>query len=56
MEKALITEEDLTKALPLTPRKLRRLRLQARIPYIKVDRYTRLYCLEQVLAALQKAK
>lgn len=54
MTNALSTEEELAKILPITPRKLRKLRLLNRIPYVRVDRYTRLYDVERVIEALRK--
>jgi hypothetical protein len=53
MPNILTTEDELTKVLPITPRKLRKLRLSNRIPFVKVDRYTRLYDVEKVVAALE---
>jgi hypothetical protein len=56
MANILTSEQDLAKLLPITPRKLRKLRLSNRIPFIKVDRYTRLYDIDAVVAALQKVE
>jgi hypothetical protein len=50
----LITENELQKAIPLTPRKITKLRLLGLLPVVKVDRRTRLYSLERVVAALEK--
>ena len=53
----LSSEQDLTNYLRITPRKLRRLCLLKQIPYLKIDRYTRVYDIAKVVAALEsKAK
>jgi hypothetical protein len=49
----LSTEQDLTAFLRISARKLRKLRLAKAIPYLRVDRYTRLYDLPAVIAALE---
>ena len=38
----------------LTARKFAKLRRKHRLPYVRIDRFTRLYDLEKVVAALQK--
>jgi hypothetical protein len=48
------SEQELTKTLPITPRKLRKLRRSGMIPYLKVDRFTRLYDIDKVVAALEE--
>jgi hypothetical protein len=53
MQGPLITEPELLAKLPVSSRKLTRLRLEERVPYLKIDRYTRLYCLEQVISSLE---
>jgi len=50
----LCSEKDLTKVLPITLRQLRVLRRTGQIPFVKVNRRTRLYSLERVVAALEK--
>jgi hypothetical protein len=54
MPNILTTEQELAKVLPITPRKLRKLRLSKRIPFVKVDRYTRLYDVDKVVTALEQ--
>jgi hypothetical protein len=49
----LASEQDITNFLKITPQKLRRLRLSKQIPFLRVDRYTRLYDIEKVVAALE---
>jgi hypothetical protein len=48
----LITESELMEKIPVTARKLHRLRVQKRIPFVTIDRYTRVYDLTKVLEAL----
>jgi hypothetical protein len=50
----LISETELQEALPITPRKITKLRLMGQIPFVRVDRRTRLYDLSRVVAALEK--
>jgi hypothetical protein len=50
---SLISETELQEVLPLTKRKIYKLRLSGRIPFVRVDRRTRLYSLEKVIAALE---
>jgi hypothetical protein len=54
MANTLSSETETMKALPLSSRKFVKLRRAHLIPYLQVDRYTRLYDLERVVAALQK--
>jgi hypothetical protein len=51
--KPFSTEDDIAKFLQITPRKLRKLRLLKEIPCLEIDRYTRLYHRDAVIAALE---
>jgi hypothetical protein len=53
MHENLSTEKDVTTLLKISPRKLRSLRLAKKIPFLRVDRFTRLYRLDEVVAALE---
>jgi hypothetical protein len=48
MQSTLSIEDELIKVVQITSRKLRKLRLSNKVPFIKVDRYTRLYSVEKV--------
>jgi hypothetical protein len=54
MAKTLLSEIDTVRALPITLRKFVRLRRARLIPYLKVDRFTRLYDIDRVVEALQR--
>jgi hypothetical protein len=54
MTRNIVTEEGLLEVLPLTPRQLRELRDQHKIPFIKFGHRSVMYNLEKVLAALEK--
>jgi hypothetical protein len=48
----LSNEKELLEKVPLNSQKLRRLRREGRIPFLQVDRFTRLYDIEKVVEAL----
>jgi hypothetical protein len=47
------SEQELTQTLQITTRQLRKLRRANQIPYLRVNRFVRLYDLEKVIAALE---
>jgi hypothetical protein len=51
---SLISEAELQKTLPITKRKINKLRLTGQIPFVRIDRRTRLYDVEKVVAALER--
>jgi hypothetical protein len=51
---ALCNEDQLRSIVPLTHRQLLKLRREGKIPFVRIDRYNRLYDPEQVVAALGK--
>jgi hypothetical protein len=54
MTKVLSSESDTIRSLPISARKFIKLRRARLIPFLKIDRYTRLYDIEQVVEALGK--
>ena len=50
----LYTETELPNVLPLTLRQVKNLRRANLIPYVRLNRYTRLYSVKKVVAALQR--
>jgi hypothetical protein len=54
MTRNLVTEDGLLEVLPLTPRQVRELRDQRKIPFIKFGHRSVMYNLEKVLAALER--
>jgi hypothetical protein len=54
MAKILSSESDAMRALPITARKFVKLRRARLIPFLKIDRYTRVYDIERVVEALQR--
>ena len=54
MTRNLVNEDGLLEVLPLTPRQVRELRDQRKIPFIKFGHRSVMYNLEKVLAALER--
>lgn len=50
----LITEHELLKRWPMSPRQLKELRYQRKIPFVKVSHRLRLYNPTKVAAALER--
>jgi hypothetical protein len=50
----LVNEKGLLKVVLLTPRRLRELRRQHKIPFIKLGQRTVMYDVEKVLTALER--
>jgi hypothetical protein len=54
MANVLSNETETIKALPITARKFVKLRRKGQIPFMQVDRFTRLYDLAKVVSALER--